>query len=45
MGHGAGIMGTRLYTLKDVAAMENVTKELLIAIDTMLGLKPDWGEW
>ena len=44
MGHGAGLNGTKLYTLKNIDALQEVTEELLLLIDMMLGLKADWGE-
>ncbi len=42
MGHG---METRIYTLQDVSVMEKLTKDVIIAVDAIIGLKPDWGEW
>jgi len=45
MGHGSGLMGTTIYTLKDVDYLKKLTEKLLLLIDMKIGLKADWGEW
>ena len=45
MGHGDGLMGNRIYSLKDVDELRDLTEEILVMIDKKLGLKADWGKW
>jgi len=42
MGHG---FKDKLYELKDVSELQELTKRICILIDRKIGLKPDWGEW
>jgi len=45
MGHGKGLMGQKMYTLKDVEELQGLAEKALLLIDEKLGLKPDWGEY
>jgi len=45
MGHGAGLMGRKEYTIKDLEELNNLTKKALILIDKKIGLKPEWGKF
>ena len=45
MGHGNGLMGKKIYSLKDVDKLRNLTEKALVMIDKKLGLKADWGTW
>lgn len=45
MGHGDGLMGSRVYSLEDVDELRNLTEKILVMIDKKLGLKVDWGTW
>lgn len=42
MGHG---FTDRIWTLDDLKHMRKLWKESCIALDEMLGTKPDWGQW
>ena len=45
MGHGDGLMGSKIYSLEDVDELRNLTEEALVIIDKKLGLKANWGKW
>jgi len=45
MGHGAGLMGTKQYTVDDITKLKKTTKKLFVLIDKILGLKPDIGQF
>ncbi len=45
MGHGDGLMRNRIYSLKDVDELRDLTEKVLVIVDKKLGLKADWGQW
>lgn len=45
MGHGAGLTGRISYTWGDVEELLNLTQKIMIKVDGILGLQPDWGSY
>jgi hypothetical protein len=46
LGHGKGLMGNRLCTIKDYERIVKMVKEIALLIDKdIFKLKADWGKW
>lgn len=45
MGHGVGFLTQRLYSWGDVEELQYLTQKIMIKVDRVLGLQPDWGQW
>ena len=44
MGHGKGLMGTKIFKQQDVQYLINLTRVIALMIDKKIGLTPDIGE-
>lgn len=47
IGHGFGLgpQGRTSWTMEDVKRIRELWKKSCIAVDEMLGTKPEWGDW
>jgi len=45
MGHGAGFMNVKEYTRKDVDYLMELTREIALDVDKIIGLEPEMGDY
>lgn len=45
MGHGAGLMMDKIYTIEDVDTLMKLTIEIALLVDKELGLEAEEGQW